>query len=102
MDGEDSDEYYRVEYSISVSNSEFHISGIDRSDGEEIEISDIIWNGVVLTFFSYVPSTGRCGVNQMRYLGQGQTEFLFTFTVREVWSRSLPSNSQIQNAEPQR
>lgn len=84
---EDSDEYYRVEYTIRVSNGEFQVSAIDRSDDEEFEISDVSWNGVSLSFHSYVPSTARCGISQLRYVGDGKVEFLFTFTVREIWGR---------------
>ena len=85
--GDDSDDYYRSEYTVSVLDGEFRVSGIDRSDDEEFEISDISWNGVTLTFHSYVPSTARCGISQLRYVGDGKVEFLFTFTVLEVWGR---------------
>jgi hypothetical protein len=85
--GDESDDYYRAEYAVSVLNGKFQVSGIDRSDGEEFEISDISWNGVTLTFHSYVPSTARCGISQLRYVGDGKVEFLFTFTVLEVWAR---------------
>ena len=91
VDGADSDDYYRAEYTISVSDGQFRVSAIDRSDEEEFEISDVAWNGVTLGFHSYVPSTERCGINQMRYLGDGKIEFLFTFTVREIWARYFPS-----------
>jgi hypothetical protein len=86
---EDSDDYYRAEYKISVSNGEFQVSAIDGSDGEEFEISDVSWNGVSLSFHSYVPSTARCGISQLRYVGNGKVEFLFTFTVREIWGRYI-------------
>lgn len=86
--GKDSDHYYRAEYTIGVSSGEFQVSAIDRSDGEELEISDVHWNGVSLTFHSYVPSTERCGISQVRYVGDGKVEFIFTFTVREIWGRA--------------
>lgn len=86
---EDSEDYYRAEYTISVSNGEFQVSAIDRSDGEKFEISDISWNGVSLSFHSYVPSTERCGISQLRYVGDGKVEFLFTFTIREIWGRYI-------------
>lgn len=84
---DDSDDYYRAEYTVSVLDGNFQVTGIDRSDGEVIEISDVRWNGVTLTFHSYVPSTARCGISQLRYVGDGKVEFLFTFTVLEVWAR---------------
>jgi hypothetical protein len=99
VEGDDSDDYYRAEYSISVVNDGFHVAALDRSDGEEFEISDVTWNGATLGFCSYVPSTERCGVCQLRYLGDGKTEFLFTFTVREIWSRCIPSSAKDEEAE---
>ena len=85
--GEDSDDYFGAEYTVSVLNGEFVVSGSDRSDDEEFDISDISWNGVTLTFHSYVRSTARCGISQLRYVGDGKVEFLLTFTVVEVWTR---------------
>lgn len=86
---EDSDDYYRAEYTISILNGEFLVSAVDQSDGEEFEISDVSWNGLSLSFHSYVPSTARRGICQLRYVGDGKVEFLFTFTVREIWGRSF-------------
>ena len=83
----DTDDYCRSEYTIRVVDGQFQVSAVDQSDGEEFEISDITWNGVTLSFHSYVPSTARCGMNQMRYVGDGKIEFLFTFTEREIWER---------------
>lgn len=96
---EDSDDYYRAEYTIGVSNGEFQVSAIDRSDGEEFEISDVRWNGVSLSFHSYVPSTARCGISQLRYVGDGKVEFLFTFTVREIWGRYVKDAEPVANPD---
>jgi hypothetical protein len=96
---EDSDDYYRAEYTVSVENGEFQVSAIDRSDGEEFEISDISWNGVSLSFHSYVPSTARCGINQLRYVGDGRVEFLFTFTVREIWGRYIEDAEHVEGGK---
>lgn len=91
---EDSEDYYRAEYTVSASNGEFQVSGIDRSDGEAFEISDVSWNGTSLSFHSYVPSTARCGISQWRYVGDGKVEFLFTFTVLEIWGRHTEEAEQ--------
>lgn len=80
-------DYIGAEYSVSIKNGEFHVSGKDTSDGEEFEVSDICWNGISLTFHGYMPSTGRCSLNQIRYIGGGRIEFLFTFIEREIWTR---------------
>jgi hypothetical protein len=97
---DDSDDYFRAEYTVSVSNGAFQVSGIDRSDGEAFEISDISWNGVTLSFHSYVPSTARCGISQIRYVGDGKVEFLFTFTVLEVWGRYIEEAEQGEAQQP--
>ncbi len=86
----DTNDYCRSEYTIRVEDGRFQVSAVDCSDGEEFEISDVTWNGVTLGFHSYVPSTARCGINQMRYVGDGKMEFLFTFTEREIWFRFEP------------
>jgi hypothetical protein len=96
---EESEDYYRAEYTISVQNGEFKISAIDRSDGEEFEISDVKWNGVSLSFHSYVPSTARCGVSQLRYVGDGKVEFLFTFTVCEIWGRHIEEGEHSEDGK---
>jgi hypothetical protein len=90
-DSLDTEDYYRSEYSISAIDGRFHVSGVDRSDGEEFIISDIRWDGEWLSFKSLMPSTQRRGENRMRLLDTNEIEFLFTFTSREVWKRKRPT-----------
>ena len=78
---------YGAEYSITAVGGEFRVTGIDRADDEQFVISDIQWDGEWLTFTSFMPSTQRRGHSRMRYLDTGEIEFLFTFTVREIWER---------------
>jgi hypothetical protein len=84
---EDTDDYLRAEYRITATNGEFQISAVDRGDDEQFVISDIQWDGEWLSFTSYMPSTQRQGQNRMRYIDTNEIEFLFTFTVRELWRR---------------
>jgi hypothetical protein len=84
---DDTDDY-GVEYSISVVDGEFHVAGVDHADDEQFAISEVHWDGEWLTFTSFMPSTQRRGHSRMRYLDTNEIEFLFTFTVREIWRRS--------------
>jgi hypothetical protein len=79
---------YGAEYSISVVDGEFCVAGVDRADDEQFDISEIQWDGEWLTFSSFMPSTLRRGHSRMRYLGTGEIEFFFTFTIREIWRRN--------------
>jgi len=84
---EDTDDYVRSEYSITVADGGFRVTGIDCSDGEQFVISDVQWDGEWLAFTSFMPSTRRRGLNRMRHLDTHEIEFLFTFTVQEIWRR---------------
>jgi hypothetical protein len=84
---EDTDDYFRSQYSITALDGEFRVTGIDCGDGEQFVISDVQWDGEWLTFKSFMPSTKRRGVNRMRFIDTHEIEFLFTFTVREIWRR---------------
>lgn len=48
---------------------------------------------------SYVPSTSRCGISQLRYVGDGKVEFLFTFTVREIWGRFIEEAEHVEGGK---
>ena len=86
---QDTDDYARSEYSVTVVAGQFQISAIDCSDGERFVITDIGWDGEWLTFRTFVPSTQRRGLCKMRHLDTHEIELLFTFTVREIWRRKL-------------
>jgi hypothetical protein len=84
---QDTDDYVRAEYTVTAVDGQFQVSAVDRSDHEAFVISDVCWDGEWLSFTSFMPSTRRRGHNRMRYLDTHEIEFLFTFTVREVWRR---------------
>jgi hypothetical protein len=84
---DDTNDYVRAEYTISVVDEQFRVTGVDRSDGEEFLIYDIAYDGEWIRFVSHMPSTRRTGRNWMRVVERGQVEFRFTFTETEFWVR---------------
>jgi hypothetical protein len=79
--------YKQVEYTISVVEKQFRITGIDWSNSERIVICDIAYDGEWIRFQSLHPSTGRSGCNWMRIIDKNKIEFRFTFTDKEFWVR---------------
>ena len=84
---DDTGDYQRAEYTISVVDEQFRVTGIDCSDGEEFIIYDIGYDGEWIRFVSQMPSTGRTGRNWMRVVDKDKIEFRFTFTETEFWVR---------------
>jgi len=82
----DSDDYL-AEYIISIEADAVVVSAHDLQDGEEFIISEIKWNGHVLSFRSLMPSTGREGLNEFELSAQGVLKSRFTFTVVEELHR---------------
>ena len=78
----DSDDYL-VEYVISIKNESFQIEAKDLQDNENMEISDISFDGEALSFISYMASTKRKGNNRFRLIDDSKIEAEFTFTVVE-------------------
>ena len=54
---EDSSDYCGAEYTVSIDEDVFVVKGTDTSDSEDFEISDISWNGLSLTFHSFMGSS---------------------------------------------
>lgn len=84
---DESAEYFGTEFTISVVRQHFHVTGVDRNDGEAFVIYDVTYDGEALRFASLMPSTGRRGLNWMRLVKENQVEYEFTFTERELWVR---------------
>ena len=95
----DTDDYL-VEYIITSNENGFDVSARDLQDDEQMEITNIKWDGDTLSFKSYMPSTERSGFAQFRLKSDGNIESKFTFTVLEELKRieqlkakdSLPTN----------
>ncbi len=88
---EDSSDYKRAEYTISVVEGQFRVTALDCSDREEFVIYDIGYDGEWLRFVSHMSSTNRTGRNWMRVVDKDKIEFRFTFTETEFWIRKPPS-----------
>jgi hypothetical protein len=77
----------RTEYTISVVDERFRVTGVDPNDGEEFIIYDVGYDGESIRFVSLLPSTGRTGRNWLRIVDKDKVEYRFTFTERELWVR---------------
>lgn len=77
----------RTEYTISVVDYQFSVTGVDPTDGEAFIIYDVAYDGESIRFVSLMPSTGRTGRNWMRIVDKDKVEYRFTFTERELWVR---------------
>ena len=82
----DSDDYL-MEYHITKRGADIQVSAKDLQDGEVMEISDVKWDGFILSFKSFMPSTQRVGFSQFRIISNGNIESKFTFTVLEELKR---------------
>lgn len=78
---------YLMEYIIKKNKDGISVYAKDLQDGEEMEISNIQWDGKILSFQSYMPSTERTGYAQFRVKENGNIESKFTFTVLEELKR---------------
>jgi hypothetical protein len=87
---DESCETVHTEYTISVVDEQFRVTGVDPSDGENFMIYDIGYDGEAIRFVSLMPSTGRTGRNWMRIVDKDKVEYRFTFTERELWVRKPP------------
>ena len=83
----DTDDYL-IEYAISLIGDSKQINATDLQDGEKMVISDITFDGTVLSFVSLMPSTGRKGINKFQIINDDLIESEFTFTVKEKLKRS--------------
>lgn len=82
----DSDDYL-VEYRIEKLGTGYEVTAKDYRDGEEMEISDVKFDGRTLEFVSVMPSTGRKGLNRFRAKNRNALVSEFTFTVVEPLKR---------------
>lgn len=86
----DSDDYL-IEYIITPKGQSFDVRARDFRDGEEMEISEIRFDGEELSFKSYMPSTHRRGQNIMKLVSKDKIRVEFTFTVIEELKRPDPN-----------
>jgi hypothetical protein len=87
----DADEDYgsRIQFTIRAAGSAFEVAGVDTSDGEQLSISNVCWDGRVLRFDSFVPST----YHRVEYAFEvtSPSEVLVRYTRSERWVRADPT-----------
>jgi hypothetical protein len=84
----DADEDYgtSIRFTVRGVGANFEVAGLDTHDGEKLSISNIRWDGRVLRFDSFVPSTGH----QVQYAFEvaSPSEVLIRATRSERWIRA--------------
>jgi len=80
-----------VEYAVSIQDDAICVTGLDTSDGEELHIHDISYNGSELFFTSVCPSTNFALTHKFR--SEPSNEIEHEFTRIEKWSRKKTDES---------
>lgn len=74
-----------VRFTVRAAGSGFDVRAFDTSDGEEIEISNVTWDGRVLRFSAFVPSSERWSDYEMKVVSP--SEILLRLSYAEPWVR---------------
>lgn len=85
-------------YIIEAENGSFKVSGFCRPSGEDLEITELEWNGTSLSFMSRLssPDSLMCCVFAMR--GDGRADL--AYTIYEVWLRErTPHHRQADSSD---
>ena len=80
-----------AEFEISPAPDGFKVTGRDRSDGEQFQISNVAWDGNQLTFDSLMPSTGYGAKHVLRLRSPEKVDH--ELTIYEVWKRKTDDDS---------
>lgn len=72
-----------VQFTVTPVATRFEVRGIDTSDGEELAISDVKWDGRVLRFASVVPSTNHRVEYALELVSP--SEVIVRYTAMERW-----------------
>jgi hypothetical protein len=80
-----------VQFTVLTAGEGFDVRGIDTADEEPLVVSDVRWDGRVLRFKTFVPSTGH-GVDYAMEV-ESPNELLVACTYREPWVRADSSAS---------
>lgn len=75
-----------VRFTIRAAGSTFAVAGVDTSDGEILWISNVRWDGRILSFDSTVPSNGH----RVGYTFEviSPSEVMVRYTTTERWIRA--------------
>ena len=77
----------RTQYTVTVAEERFVVTGVDPVDGEEFIVYDVGYDGESLRFVSRMPSTETTARVWMRVVGKDRVECRWTITETEVWVR---------------
>jgi hypothetical protein len=78
-----------AEFTIRVLKTRIVVSGVDTNDGERFAVSDVSWDGKVLSFITLMPST-RWRVVHRVTPNRGST-IRHEFTSVETWTSKRPN-----------
>ncbi len=76
-----------VEFTISLREGGFEVRARDTSDGEELEVSRVRWNGEDRKFSTFCASTKWKAKHVFRINGGGLAEHEVTYTESEIWGK---------------
>jgi hypothetical protein len=79
-----------VQFTIRAPEGAVEVAGVDTDDGEVLTISHVVWNGRVLRFHSYVPSTEYRVEYEFEPISR--SEVLIRRTTSERWVRVDPTS----------
>ena len=72
-----------VQFTIRTAGSSFDVAGVDTRDGEMLSISNVRWDGRILSFDGTVQSTGHHVGYAFEVISP--TEVLVRYTTSERW-----------------
>jgi hypothetical protein len=76
-----------VQFTVSAVGDGFDVKAVDTSDAETLDISQVRWDGRVLRFVSFVPSTNHRVEYELELVSPN--EVVLSYTVRaERWVRA--------------
>lgn len=78
-----------VEYVVSAAGKGFAVLALDRFDGEKGEVSEVKWDGNVLSFAVYWNSTGRFVKARLLPISPNRVDYTYTFTEQQMWHRKV-------------
>jgi hypothetical protein len=97
------DEYETdVEYIVSAAGKGFTVRALDRFDGEKGEVSDVKWDGNVLSFAVHWNSTGRFVKARLLPISPNRVDYTYTFTQQETWHRKVTALADSPSRRPAR
>jgi hypothetical protein len=91
-----------VEYIVSAAGEGFAVRAVDRFDAENGEVSDVKWDGNVLSFAVHWNSTGRFVKARFHAISPNRVDFTYTFTQQEMWHRKGTAPTDSSTRRPSR